>query len=122
MNAECVERLIEHEATSLGGYFNWFSVRLRGNPESAMCVGYGGQRNSWTREDASSLLTSSVEGWERPGFSLGMDECFAEDFPPPKKKKCLSLSRRTSPLQLIYSRNPVQHLLIDLPNLLKRPF
>ena len=48
---------------------------------------------------SSSLLTSSVEGWERPGFSLGMDEWFAEDFPPPKKKRCLSLSRRTSPLQ-----------------------
>ena len=37
-------------------------------------------------EDASSLLTTSVEGWERPGFTLGMDEWFAEDFPPPKKK------------------------------------
>ena len=48
---------------------------------------------------SSSLLTSSVEGWERPGFSLGMDEWFAEDFPPPKKKRRLSPSRRTSPLQ-----------------------
>ena len=28
-----------------------------------------------------------------------MDEWFAEAFPPPKKKKCLSLTRRTSPLQ-----------------------
>ena len=27
---------------------------------------------------SSSLLTSSVEGWERPGFSFGMDERFAE--------------------------------------------
>ena len=47
----------------------------------------------------SSLPTSSVEGWERPGFSLGMDEWFAEDFLPPKKKRCPSLSSRTSPLQ-----------------------
>ena len=49
---------------------------------------------------SSSLLTSPIEGWERPGFSLGMDEWFAEDFPPPKKKGCLSLSCHTSsPLQ-----------------------
>ena len=45
---------------------------------------------------SSSLLSSSVEGWDLPGFSLGMDDWFTED-PPPRKKKCLSLSR--PPLQ-----------------------
>ena len=47
---------------------------------------------------SSTLLRSSVEGWNRPGFSLGMDEWLKED-EPPKKRKCLSLTRRSSPLQ-----------------------
>ena len=44
------------------------------------------------------MLSTSVEGWDRPGFSLGMDEWLKED-QPPRKRKCLSLTRRSSPLQ-----------------------
>ena len=47
-----------------------------------------------------SLLTAPVDGWDLPGFSLGVDHWFAAENEPPKKKKCLSLSRqRSSPLQ-----------------------
>ena len=44
------------------------------------------------------LLTNSIESWNRPGFNVGMDDWFTED-PPPAKTKCLSLTRRSSPLQ-----------------------
>ena len=82
-------------------------MRLRWNPKSTTCVGEETAGRAIEGEDvvvSSSLLTSSVEGWERSCYSLGMGEWFAEAFPSPKKKECLSLTRRTSPLQDSTSR------------------
>ena len=94
--AECSIRPSRHIPSSLypvvyelSGYFNWFSVRLRENRYS--------MHKETVSVVSSTLLTDSVEGWDRPGFSLRMDEWLTED-QPSKKRKCLSLTRHSSPL------------------------
>ena len=39
-----------------------------------------------------SLLTVPVDGWDLPGFSLGVDDWFAAENEPPKKKVSLLVS------------------------------
>ena len=47
---------------------------------------------------APGLLTMSVDGFDQPGFNLGMGDWFTPENEPPKKKKRLSL-RRPRPLR-----------------------